>query len=1342
MPETCHITSSGGILTSQFIEAVRGLTFQHPCVRPETFALPQKKAPSQKEIDEALSVYWELLIERWDALHKDIHTMDVSRVRSRWLSYFFSALDFDLKYQQRDILLGEGEELRFSLSHRGWEGSGAPIVHTVAPTQGLDQKPSGQRLQKNPHDLLQLYLNVARDDTWAILSNGLFLRLLRTFHHTYTKGFVEFDLEGIFEARNFTDFRALYRLVHASRFIPNKDEVLPMEQFYKSSLAAGIAVGTNLQKQVLEAIETLANGFLSGEMMSELQKNEEEITSFYAEILYLIYRIIFLLFAEQRGLMPGRTSLYAGQYSITRLRDLAMRNTALADHHGDLWEGLKVTFRMLQKGVPELDIYGYNGMLFSIEKTPTLACLACSNTNLLRAIRCLTLIEKDKVLQRISYLDLGVEEIGSIYESLLEYTPRLSATQESIDKRTIPANRFFLDPRGTTRKTTGSYYTNPQLVNELIKSALVPIVRDRLEKAGLPLFPSKQGGDVQEPLCDYSSLTDPQKATGEKALLHIKVCDPACGSAPFLIAAVNMMGQELARIRTQDLYPAEKDVRRARRDVLTHCIYGVDINPMAVALAKVSLWIDCAVEDQPLNFLDHHIKWGNSLIGATPALLKKGIPLEAFTAVTGDDKTITAQIRKNHSSRSKAQNKKQKIQLSISHEKPKAKSGRGLAEQYFDLIEIPENSPAQVTSKQVEYGKLITSEEYLRKKREADFWTAAFFWPLNKEQKYFPTQEMFIRLRENPQSIDQEFLNQVVAIAHAGGNRFFHWHLEFPEVFKKGGFDVIIGNPPWEKMKLQEREFFAARAPNIANAQHAASRRKMITDLKHSADENDLELYKAYWNALRTQESSNKFVRNSQRFPLTGKGDMNTYALFAELAVQNINPQGYLGIIVKTGIASDDTTKDFFGALVDNRSITSFIDFSNKKGIFPAVVPNERFSLFTATGAGEGPKAFLVSVLNETIEKAQDHSHAYTITSEEIFKMNPNTKTCPLFFNPSDLKLCLHLYSLNPVLLNESIGPPLNPWNVEYYTMFHMTNDSGLFRDKEWLLEKNYILKGNLFQKDQETYLPLYEGKFFNLFDHRFGSFGDVPRTRRFGIKAEPNHPSDSLKSNPIYEIEPRYWVNRDIVLSEYARKGIPQDTVFMFRDVCRTFTDSRTARGTLMPCCAAGNTAPILIFRDMDAPIRVIRMILFTSIFSSFTFDFIVRQKISSAHLNRFTLCQIAVPEPNTFQTALEYKGEKKSAQQWIVQHSPILFCNTNAMLPFFMHIGINTITPWDPELRSKAICFIDAIIARMYGLTREEYVYILDCFPILRAQEMQKFGEFQSARLCLEYWDELRKG
>ncbi len=1204
------------------------------------------------------------------------------------------------------------------MSHRGWEGAGAPIVHTVAPTQGLDKKPAGQRLQKSPHDLLQLYLNVARDDTWAILSNGLFLRLLRTFHHTYTKGFVEFDLEGIFEARNFTDFRALYRLIHASRFIPNKDEVLPLERFYKDSLAAGIAVGTNLQKQVLEAIETLANGFLGGEMINQLQENEEAIKSFYGEILYLIYRIIFLLFSEQRGLMPGRTSLYAGQYSITRLRDLAMRNTTLADHHSDLWEGLKVTFRMLQKGVPELDIYGYNGMLFSIEKTPILERLACSNTDLLRAIRFLTLIEKDKVLQRISYLDLGVEEIGSIYESLLEYTPRLSAGQETIDKRTIPANRFFLDPRGTTRKTTGSYYTNPQLVNELIKSALVPIVRDRLEKAGLPLFPSKQGGDVQEPLCDYSSLTAPQKATGEKALLHIKVCDPACGSAPFLIAAVNMMGQELARIRTQDLYPAEKDVRRARRDVLTHCIYGVDINPMAVELAKVSLWIDCAVEDQPLNFLDHHIKWGNSLIGATPELMKKGIPLEAFTAVTGDDKTIAAQIRKNHSSRQKGQNKTQKIQLSISHEKPKKESGRGLAEQYFDLIEIPEDSPAQVATKQVEYGKLITSEEYLRKKREADFWTAAFFWPLTKEQKYFPTQEMFLRLKQNPQSIDQEFLDQVEAIACAGGNRFFHWHLEFPEVFEKGGFDVVLGNPPWERIKLQEEEFFHTRAIEIAKARTAAIRRKLIQKLPVT----NPALAWDYQAALRHSESTSKFIRNSNHFPLTGVGDINTYPVFTELAKHLINPHGRVGLVIPLGIATDYTYRDFFADLMNSGSLVSLHDFENREGIFPGVHRNYNFALTTLTGSDEAIRESEFSFFMTQIDHLQDNNRRFILTKEDLSLINPNTRTCPIFNTRRDADLTRKMYRACPILHNEQTDD--NPWGVRFLTMFHMANDSRLFKTREQLEEDNYTLSGNHFVKQEEDgeeiYLPLYEAKMMHQFDHRHGTFGEQSVENIMRGNCRKLTPLEYTNSKTFSQ--PRYWIQEQKCIQAMGNWAQNHHWIIGYRRITRA-VDRRTATFSILPWAGIGDNI-FLITIEVPPPL----VLAFLANLNSFVFDFIARQKMAGINLSFYIVKQLPIMPPISYSASLS---------KFINSRVLELTYTADDLNPFAKDCGYEGAPfQWEEERRSHLRAELDAVYFHLYGLQYDEIEYILDTFPIVKRKDMEKYGEYRTKRRILEYY------
>ncbi len=423
-----------------------------------------------------------------------------------------------------------------------------------------------------------------------------------------------------------------------------------------------------------QAIETLGNGFLDGALIHPLQADPQQCRHYYAEILHIIYRILFLLFAEQRGMLPHvgapLEDLYRAQYSITALRTRAEGDIPRQDDFTDLWEGLKVTFRMVREGVPDLGVFGYDGMLFEDDQTlllkglgmnrqrhddplspaPLLPCppapLACRNSDLLHAIRALTLIEREGVLQRISYADLGVEELGSIYESLLDFTPRVSTALESVDGREIPAHTFFLDPRGAERKTTGSYYTHPSLVNELIKSALLPVARDRLAQAGLPVIDEDAIGEATTGLLtDYAALTDAQRAAGEKALLSLKVCDPAAGSGHFLVKANNVLGAELARIRTGDEYPTEDQVQAAKRDVLAHCIYAVDLNPMAVELCKVSLWINASVRDKPLSFLDHHIKCGNSLIGATADELQEEIRKHWVKFIEHDLPEITAAVK-------------------------------------------------------------------------------------------------------------------------------------------------------------------------------------------------------------------------------------------------------------------------------------------------------------------------------------------------------------------------------------------------------------------------------------------------------------------------------------------------------------------------------------------------------------------------------------------------------------------------------------------------------------------------------------------------------------------------
>jgi hypothetical protein len=561
MSQTSHITTSGGLISTAFIENIRQAQTNQRGTQPDTYSLPWQEAPKSPAVLEAkIAETWEALLERWDAIATELPAMDISQARDRWILPFLRALDFQPVYQRSDIVLDDSEALRFNISHLGWEKTGVsgsglgvsekdppipnpepPPLHTVPPTAGLDARPAGTSNSrtakgKSPHDMLQLFLNVSREHRWAVLTNGLHLRLLRDYHHTYTKGYVEFDLESIFETRNFADFRALYRMAHASRFIgpeqpsegskPSEGsatdvwELVPLEMFYRDSQAAGIQVGADLQKQVREAIETLGNGFLFGgsgsgiwgselgaseqptnhhpqtsthqSLLEALQHDSALCQQFYSELLHIVYRVLFLLYAEQRGMVPRPgaplDTLYRQGYSLTALRGKAESDPASPEAY-DLWEGLKVTFKMFRQGANDLGVYRYNGMLFAEDQTPLLdgenrdsglgirglekdtnhepqttnpQPLRCRNYELLLAIRALTLIERERVLQRISYADLNVEEIGGIYESLLDFAPRVTTGAEHVEGRDLPPNTFFLTRAAPPAKRPAAIIPTPR----------------------------------------------------------------------------------------------------------------------------------------------------------------------------------------------------------------------------------------------------------------------------------------------------------------------------------------------------------------------------------------------------------------------------------------------------------------------------------------------------------------------------------------------------------------------------------------------------------------------------------------------------------------------------------------------------------------------------------------------------------------------------------------------------------------------------------------------------------------------------------------------------------------
>ena len=1376
MPESSsHITTSGGLLTQSFIDGIREESTDRPHTSPSSFDVPWEEAPStQRKLEDDIAGAWELLKERWDSLQQEYESLgglDVSTTRDRWLLPLFRLLDFEPDYQRADLQPTGDEDLRVPVSHRGWTPGGVAL-HLVEPGQNLDQRQDTGRgpKAKSPHDMLQVFLNVSEPDLWAVLSNGRFLRLLRDYHHTFSKGYVQFDLESIFEARNYADFRALYRLCHASRFRPigDEDEQIPLEDFHQTARATGVKIGEDLRPQVRDAIEHLGNGFFRGapDLIEELRGDPDAAQDFYSEILRVVYRILFLLFAEQRGLVPDadapRKDLYWSDYSLTALRERAESGVPNRDDHTDLWHGLQATFKMVRKGAEDLGVFGYNGELFE-EAEGYLKGRACDNARLLRAIRALTLIEREGVLQRISYLDLGVEELGSVYESLLDFTPRVTEEHEIIEERDeeeVSANAFILDPRGLERKQTGSYYTPDSLVNELVKSALLPVMRDRLEDKGLPVIEEDDLGEVTTGLLDrYADLTEEEREAGTEAILDMDVVDPAAGSGHFLVKANNVMGAEVARLRNGNEYPTERAVREAKREVLARCIYAVDLNPMAVELCKVSLWINASVQDRPLSFLDHHIKQGNSLIGATPELLEDGVPYEAFAlGRPGDDRDLAKAFRKRNRQERKESKKGEGVQMgaftSAATTEPRVSYEAGEFEQ------VAQEKPQK--ARQV-YAEYEADPERREAKLEADTYTAAFFWPMPEGTEWTPTYgELFRLQREGPGAIPAEQRNRIEEMAD--DYNFFHWHLEFPEVFGgsqinsnpdlEGGFDVVLGNPPWERIKLQQKEFFASKAPEIAGAQTAAKRKEMIKELEEEGD----PLYDEFQRAEHFSEALSTYVRESGRYDLSAHGDINTYQIFAGLVRQVVDGEGRVGVIVPSGIATDYYTQDYFNAIVNNRALVSLFDFENRDEIFHGVHRSYKFCLLTLTGQGTPEREIDFAFFLTQPEQLSEEDRHFTLTREELYTINPNTGTCPTFRSKRDAELTKRLYEAAPVLINED--EEANPWGISFLRMFDMSSDSDLFHTREELEPEEFELRGNRFVRRKETYLPLYEAKMFHQFDHRYASFDESG-------EASEILPAKKCDSHSVPE--PRYWVSEKGVLGRFGERALSQGWWVGLRKIART-TDVRTGIAALLPASGCGYSLNAFVTEGSGMETASLLANL-----GAFPSDFTLRKKLGGTNLAQFITKQLPIHPPERYTPGLleyivprvleltytawdlaafaddvwsEADADLQSAieTQWQDNVQATGGGHRGETPPEWVehsdHAGEEFPHPpfmWDEERRAHLRADLDGLYGHLYGLARNELAYILDTFPIVERQDKEEYGEYRTKRLVLEAYDRL---
>ena len=1135
------IRSEGGLLPPDLLRRLIDPRSKLPGARPEDYSLA-----ARERLNEVITQSWNRLRRHWTEFRAAAANLSAGEAgtgltNDRWSLPLLRELGFGL------LPATAGPEIggRTYAIRRFF---GPAPVHLLGCGLSLDRRAAGQRgaASANPHGLVQEFLNRSDAHLWAVVSNGLRLRILRDNQALSRQSWLEFDLEAMFSGEVYSDFVLLWLVAHATRFTPregDRPETCWLERWTREADSQGARALGELRGSVEHALEILGAGFTghpkNAALREALRTGEIGLDDFHGQLLRIVYRLIFLFVAEDR-LLDGQPLLhprddsdaartarerYAAYYGAARLRDLAGR--IKGSRHGDLWRQFQLPVGALS-GDPcfettrrALALPALGSFLWDPASTAALNDAELANYDFLESLRRLAFVRQGRVLRPVDYRNLGAEELGGVYESLLGLTPQLGSDG---------ARFTFAEFAGNARKTSGAYYTPDELVQCLLDTALDPVVE--------------------------AAIRDKTGAEAERAILDLKVCDPAVGSGHFLVGAAHRLARHLARVRAHsagDSEPSPLLHQHALRDVIGRCLYGVDMNPMAAELCRVSLWLEALEPGKPLSFLDHHIRVGNSLLGATPALIEAGLPDEAFKPIQGDDAKVCSGLkRKNRVEREDVQ---QVMDLMVAEPRPEY---GGIASLSRDIDDSPDDTLDEVRRKEARFQRLIVSPGYRQKQRVADVWCAAFVWPkrAGDDPALCITTRTVRRLQADldfgagagldpgtdldsgADALSPAQRREVERLARR--YRFFHWDLAFPEIFENGGFDCVLGNPPWERVKIQEKEWFSERRPDIANAPNAAARKRMIQVLKTD----DFPLYRHFLDDLRESEGWSHLMRNTGRYPMCGRGDINLYAVFAEAMRNVVNERGRAGCVLPTGIATDDTTKFFFQDVVETKALASIFDFENRRRLFPDVDSRLKFCLFTA-GSGQQPATGSAEFVffAHAVEELRDPERRFTLSPEDIALLNPNTRTCPIFRSRKDAELIKAIYRRLPVLVREARDgrPAENPWGIRFSTMFHMSNDSHLFWTREHLEAEDWELVGNVFRKDNSEYLPLYEAKMLHHFDHWWADYHKEGKKDGFSDVSLPD------KQDPILTVLPRYWVEAREVHLRVA--DLPKGLLTALRD-------------------------------------------------------------------------------------------------------------------------------------------------------------------------------------------------
>lgn len=1251
------------------------------------------------------------------------------------------------------------------------------FLEAKAYDKPLDRVGENQRFEAIPSSQILRYLTQVDTQTngkvqWGILTNGRIWRIYYNRARSKSEEYFEIDLletVGLFETELPLDmfaealygnketmrrhyFKLFLLFFSPSAFAQNGDglvdDAVAEARYWEAQVAATLrqTVFDEVYPQTLEAI-----------YLSDPDK-PEELTPDYQEILrvnglYLLYRLLFICYAEDRDLLPVSYPNYRAMSLQEEVRKPVAKNTddriAFSQKRTAYFDRLAMIAKTIDEGDEAAGVPPYNGGLFNVKNAPLLEQIKISDALLAPVIDKLSRRAAEKGRKWINYRDMGVQQLGSIYEGLLEFEPQLDE------------GKMRLTPNIFARKVSGSFYTPQPIVTLLLEKSIGVYVKQFTAefKAKVTLY------QTQTNLSRKDRNAKLQAHDPAAALLNIRILDPAMGSGHFLVSVVDLLADEalvlltqtpgwipwqadepyvspltlqMSEIKNRILALAKEnrwrveelrleERRLARRIALKRCVYGVDKNGMAVELAKVALWLHTFTVGAPLSFLDHHIRWGDSLFGQWV-----GKTIAELSGKSGGLLFIQNEIGK---ARASAQ-----------------------AMEAVEVLSDADMSEVQQSMANFEIVKELTAplDAFLRL-------YLAFKWVIGKDKlkkTYFNNFRLgtygnvleIATGKAEPQNatpLALELFAEARKVAKEEG--FVNWEVAFPGIWTQwqnptpiGGFQLVVGNPPWERMKLQQVEWFAQRKTEIAMQNRAADREKMIKALQKADD----PLWEKFEEANKRTETAMKTARDEGEYPLLSGGDTNYYSLFVERAHHLACTDGAIGIVCPSGIAADKTASEYFRSVTTTGRLLYFYDFENKKILFPDVDSRFKFCILIAQNPDREPVAaaelcfFIQPKRFEGPQKLKDkkqlehfkaeiEARGFTMTAQDFALVNPNTGTAPIFRTQRDAEITLRIYGQFPVLFDHT-KEQLYP--IKHFIMFDVSNDSHLFIRVDELEKEGFYPSGlNRFKKGRELFFPLYEGKMVQMYNHRAKNVFINP-----GNLFRPAQQEDvSLKDlqNVNFYPTPQYFVSENKITEQF-------DYALVFKKVTAP-TNMRTMICSIIPTSAFSYSLKAVLILDKTSQAKFTAFL--QANFASFIYDFVLRQKVPGQNLATFLIEQIPVIPPETYANILsgDYIEKRLTVGDFVREEVLRLTYTAWDMQAFAQELGYEG-PPfvWDAEDRYNRMARLDALYFLLYGCDEDEIRNVMDTFPIVKEKDEKEFGRYRTCDLILNYFRALKAG